>query len=132
MRAAILTALLVVLALPAWAEPLRVGRDEVIVVPLNGAARDVVVGNPRVADVQVQGSRRLVVIGKGYGETSLTVLDGAGRVLLSQPVVVTGGDQRQVSVITADKSGFKETHFSCAPRCVRVLEDQAPGTPAPK
>lgn len=132
MRAAILMILLSLLAAPTLADPLRVGRDVAVVVPLTAAAHDVVVGNPHIADVQVQGPRRLVLIGKAYGETSLTVLDRGGRVLLSTAVVVTAGDDRQVSVITADKAGFKETQFSCAPRCVRVLDDQAAGASAPK
>jgi Flp pilus assembly secretin CpaC len=118
-------------AMPSWAadlnEPLRVQRDGSVLVPLNGAARDVVVGNSAIADVSLQGARRLVVIGKGYGETSLTVLDGAGRVLVQRPVVVVAPDLRQVSVITADKDGVRETSFSCAPRCIRLAD----GPPAP-
>jgi len=70
------------------AETLRLGQ----------AAHQVVIGNPAVADVTLGSPRSLTVFGKYPGGTTLSVLDGDGRVVLDLNVVVTDGSAAAVSV----------------------------------
>ncbi|OAN44821.1 hypothetical protein A6A04_08385 [Paramagnetospirillum marisnigri] len=97
-----LSTLLVVAALasaPALAaESVEVALGGATQLKLSAAARQVIIGNPAIADVTMQNARSLTLFGKYPGGTSLSVLDGAGRVVLDAVVVVTAGGAESVTV----------------------------------
>ncbi|WP_254432414.1 pilus assembly protein N-terminal domain-containing protein [Magnetospirillum sp. SS-4] len=112
------------LAAPAaWAgESIVVPLGGAVAVPLKQAARQVVVGNPAIADVTVQGSRGLTLFGKYPGGTTLSVIDGAGKVVFDATVVVSAGGGNAVTVRYGTgktwQPGGVSTVVECAPeRC---------------
>lgn len=80
------------------AESLEVPLGGATVIKLNGAAQQVIVGNPAIADVTVQNSHSLTLFGKYPGGTTLSVVDGNGRVVLDASVLVTAGGADSVTV----------------------------------
>lgn len=65
---------------------LRAGEARMIALP--GAAESALVSDPAVADVQLPARNRLFLFGKAAGRSAVQVLDGGGRVLFAQSVVV--------------------------------------------
>ncbi len=106
-------ALTLLTAAPLAAEPLTVAIDHSTRLSVAGSATSVVVGNPQVADVTVVDSHTVFVSGRGYGETDIVVLDGAGRTLYSGEVLVGGGSGGRVSIYR----GAERTDMACAPGC---------------
>lgn len=100
----------------AAAEAFTVRLDHSTRITLSRPARDVVVGNPAVADVNMLDARNLVISGKGYGVTSLLVVDGAGKTILDREVVVVGGDAAAISFFR----GGEVRNYACAARCERT------------
>lgn len=106
-------ALTLLTAAPLAAETLTVAIDHSTRLSVAGSAASVVVGNPQVADVTVVDSHTVFVSGRGYGETDVVVLDGAGRTLYSGEVLVGGGNGGRVSIYR----GSERTDMACAPGC---------------
>jgi|APGre2960657404_1045060.scaffolds.fasta_scaffold12881_5 Flp pilus assembly secretin CpaC len=92
---------------------LAVGVDRVVNIRLWGPASTVVVGNPAIADVNLVNGRSLIITGHKVGQTSIMVLDSAGRELFHQTLVVGAADGGQVAI----QRGGEATDYSCAPRC---------------
>lgn len=113
MRLALLFTLAFALATPASAATVKVAIDQSTRITLSRPARDVVVGNPAVADVNLADSRNIVVLGKGFGATSLLVMDKDGRTIVDYEVVVSSPDAGAVSLFR----GSTQQTFSCATRC---------------
>ncbi len=101
------------IAAGAFAEPLSLAIDHSSRLNVRGAAASVVVGNPQVADVTVVDSHTVFVSGRGYGETDVVVLDGAGRTVYEGEVVVGTPSSGRVSVYR----GSDRTDMACAPGC---------------
>jgi hypothetical protein len=101
-----------------------VAAAEGFVVPLSesrpltvtGSAADVLVGDPAIADVTVIDHHHILVHGRAFGRTNLVVMDGAGRTLFSQSVVVSAGDDGRVSLFR----GPIQSEYACAVRCERL------------
>lgn len=73
----------------------------------------IVVGNPIIADVTMLKNNGLVVVtGKGYGETNVIFLDGAGQAVSEAIVAV----ERSPDLITVQRGTDRES-YSCNPRC---------------
>lgn len=106
------------LALPAWAADLRVEVNHSHLHTLKHAASTLIVGNPAIADVSISNNNTLVVFGKTYGMTNLIALDATGRQVANLDVRVTesGGTNMVVN------RGASQLSYSCAPRCVRVID----------
>lgn len=123
MRFAILLTAALFSASSVSAETLTVRRDQSARIALNRPARDVVVGNPTVADVSLLDARNLVVVGKGYGITSLLVVDREGRTIADHQILVSSPDVGAVSLLR----GAQVQTYACAPICERTSdEDSAP------
>ena len=118
--------LLVVLgsSVPAFADSLTVPIDHSMRLSVTGSAASVVVGNPQVADVTVVDSHTLFVSGRGYGETDIVVLDGAGRTVYSNEVLVGSPANGRVSVYR----GAARTDMACAPGCEVSFRSATRGT----
>ncbi len=112
-RALPLALLLASFAASAAAEPLTVAIDHSSRLNVQGAAASVVVGNPQVADVTVVDSHTLFVSGRGYGETDVVVLDGAGRTIYAGEIMVGTPGGGRVSIYR----GNERTDMACAPGC---------------
>jgi Flp pilus assembly secretin CpaC len=82
-------------------------------VGLNGSVANVVVSDPSVADVAMVDPHSVVVLGKGYGSSTVLILDHNGRALLDSRITVVAPDDGRVTVFR----GAVATEFACAPRC---------------
>ncbi len=122
-RALPLAVLLASIAASAHAEPLMVAIDHSSRLDVRGAAASVVVGNPQVADVTVVDSHTVFVSGRGYGETDVVVLDGAGRTLYAGEIMVGTPGGGRVSVYR----GAERTDMACAPGCEVSFRSPAKG-----
>lgn len=111
-------------ASPLAAETLTVAIDHSMRLPVAGGAASVVVGNPQVADVTVVDSHTVYVSGRGYGETDVVVLDGAGRTLFSGDIMVGAPNTGRVSVYR----GSARTDLACAPGCAVSFRSDTKGT----
>lgn len=88
--------LLLATAAPAWAQyagevhsgTLEVPKNKSQVVTTDRAIAKAMVGNAEIADIVPLTDRSIYVLGKAMGTTSLTLYDGAGRVLAVMDVAV--------------------------------------------
>ncbi len=84
------------------------------IVRLSEPASAIVIGNPKIADVSVHSSDIVMVVGRGYGQTNLLILNGAGDTIVDADIQVTGssapGNVRLYS-------GRDRETYSCAPYC---------------
>lgn len=112
-RPLLLAAAFIALASPVAAQTLVVPIDHSQRLSVQGSAAAVVVGNPQVADVTVVDSHTVFVSGRGYGETDVVVLDGAGRTIFNGEVLVAAPAGGRVSVYR----GSARTDMACAPGC---------------
>lgn len=95
-------------------QDLRIDLDHSTLLRLPVPASAVVVGNPDIADVAVHRSDALLLLGRGYGSTSLLVMDTAGRVMAEYDVTVGLREAGSVRI----HNGDKRSTFSCSPRCL--------------
>lgn len=109
----------------------RVPLNQATRVSLRGQAADVIVGNPAIADVNVLDGRTVYLVGKQSGVTNLVVLDGAGRTIFSDTVVVgsVGGGGSSDTVTIARGRSIQDV--SCSPVCVSVAPAPSESATAP-
>jgi hypothetical protein len=112
---------IVALAVPgvAFAAPgagVSVHIDETAPITLGAAAGQVVVANPSIADVSLTDRRHLMILGRGYGRTSVTVLDGVGRRIFETTVNVAPAATGRVSLFR----GVEVYNYACSDRCERT------------
>ena len=96
-------------------------------IALRGSVASVIVANPQIADVTVVDANTLFVTGKGYGVTEIIAVDGAGRTLFQNQVVVTGGQTGSVRVWR----GGQVTEMACAASCAPSIRSPAAAAAAP-
>lgn len=90
--------------------------DEAVPVALSAQAGQVVVANPSIADVTLTDRRHLMILGRGYGRTSVTVLDGVGRRIFDATINVAPAETGRVSLFR----GVEVYNYACGPRCERT------------
>ncbi|BEV09801.1 pilus assembly protein N-terminal domain-containing protein [Asticcacaulis sp. DW145] len=95
-------------------------------VVLPASAGSVVVGNPDIADVTVVDSRTLYIIGRGFGRSSVSVTDGAGRNIFDADVMVGTPVEGGVTVF----KGLKSTTLICGRTCIEQTEGMQSSTQA--
>src|SRR5438128_419105 len=83
---------------------MSLGIDRSQRVQLRGAVSSVIVSNPQIADVTVVDANTLVVTGKGYGSTEIMAVDGIGRTLFQNQIVVSGGQAGALRVWRGGKA----------------------------
>ncbi len=113
----LMVALLLVPSRPALAGDLIVNYDQSRLIRLPRQVADVIVGNPSIADVAVQGGKLLVVTGKTFGITNIIALDGDGKIIRDQRIIVERDENRIVNV---HKAGVRQS-YSCTPNCSPTL-----------
>jgi len=90
----------------------ELNKTEIVYLPQ--AAGAVVIGNPAIADVSIHSSDTIFVIGRGYGETNLLVLDGAGRTMMNADIQVT--NTLPAHGVRLYNGSLRQT-YSCTPYC---------------
>jgi Flp pilus assembly secretin CpaC len=102
-------------ASPVFAEDntLTVTVDQAKIYKLPGTVRTLIIGNPMIADVTLlRAGSTMVVTGKGFGETNMIALDGAGKTVKEMNILVVGSNQALVV-----QRGMERESYTCAPRC---------------
>jgi Pilus formation protein N terminal region len=93
---------------------LNVPLDEVRVVSFARPVTTLYVGNPVIADVTIIDNRHAFVQGKAFGATNVVALDGRGRPVANQQIVVSGTGSSMVTL----QRGTQQTTYACtASRC---------------
>lgn len=85
------------------------------IVHLSQPAAAIVVGNPAIADISVHSSDTVFLLGRGYGETNIVVLDGAGRTVMDADVQVV--NTLPHNGVRLYNGGSKRMTYNCAPYC---------------
>jgi opacity protein-like surface antigen len=98
----------------AVADAVSVPLDEVRVITFAKPVATLYVGNPVIADVTIIDNRHAFVQGKAFGATNFVALDGSGRQIANQQVVVAGGG---TSVVTLQRGTSQTTYACAASRC---------------
>lgn len=96
---------------------LQIQSDEsqMLTIPANPGV--VIVGNPSIADVSIDGTK-VFVHGRGFGQTTLLILDTEGKQLANFDVTVTHTQVTNVAVF----SGGPRYSYSCSPYCEAELQ----------
>jgi hypothetical protein len=109
--------LMVFLATPiARAMQLRLEPDQSKLISLAGQPSTVIVGNPVNADVTVL-DNKILVQGRGFGKTSVIVLDSKGKQIANLDVIVSNSGKDRLTVY---KNGERFSYV-CLPECERTL-----------
>lgn len=87
-------------------------------VVLPASAGSVIVGNPDVADVTVVDSRTIYIIGRGFGRSSVSVTDSAGRNIFDADVMVGTPVEGGVTVY----KGLKASTLICGRTCIEQTD----------
>ena len=117
--------LAVAFVLAAGASPARAATD-VIAVTLDQAkiarlprgAATLIVGNPMIADVtMLKNNNTMVITGKGFGQTNLIAIDGAGSLI----------EEEQIQVLPAKtvlvlQNGNSRISYACNPDCMPTVQ----------
>lgn len=96
---------------------LTVEVDESHILSLPSTPGAIIVGNPSIADVTVQGTK-LILHGRGFGQTTLTILDLDGNQIGNFDVI---GKHTQVSNVSVFR-GTDRYSYSCAPLCESEIQ----------
>lgn len=107
-------AVLACLGRPAHASDIviEVTLDKAKVLRMPPKAETIVVGNPGIADVTTLKNGLVVVTGKGFGETNIIFLDGAGGAIQEAGVRVMAS----TSLMVVQRGAARES-YACQPRC---------------
>ncbi|KQT44506.1 hypothetical protein ASG43_14330 [Aureimonas sp. Leaf454] len=92
---------------------LKVATDQARVVKIDRAAETVIIGNPAIVDVTVHDAETLVLTGRSYGVTNLVVLDGDGKPIIDEQVIVTSNEAGTVRVFRQ----AQRVTYACSPEC---------------
>jgi hypothetical protein len=96
---------------------MEIESDESKMLTLATAPGAVILGNPSIADVSIDGNN-IFVHGRGFGQTSLLILDSTGNQIASFDLAVK---HTQVSNVAVFK-GPERYSYSCAPYCETELQ----------
>lgn len=110
-------ALSIVAATSALASEIIVKYDHTVLLRLSRPVAEVIIGNPSIADVSIQSGKLIVVTGRTFGSTNLIALDGAGKVIRDQRIIVIRDEARIVNL----HRGPNRSTYSCTPMCQSTL-----------
>jgi Flp pilus assembly secretin CpaC len=117
LMAALFVALFAGLSNASDRNSLNVSVDQATLIRLDRHGAEVIIGNPSIADVSVQSSKLLVLTGKSAGLTNLIVLDGSGKEVLNEKIIVSADNNQ---LITVSRGASRET-YTCSPNCIPAL-----------
>jgi Pilus formation protein N terminal region len=96
---------------------LEIQSDESKMLSIAAAPGAVIVGNPSIADISVDGTN-VFVHGRGFGQTTLLILDAQGNQLANFDIAVTHSQVTNVALFR----GTDRFSYSCAPYCETELQ----------
>lgn len=98
---------------PANAEEIRVFTDYARVLKIDRPVAKVIIGNPEIADVAVSDAHTVVLTGRSFGTTNLVILDGEGRALVDEKIVVSRNGEDTLRIYR----NVEPTTLTCTPGC---------------
>lgn len=110
MRRAIFAAALLA-SVPAYANDVSLGLDQVHTLTFKRPVATVYVGNPAIADITMIDARHAFVQGKGYGRTNLVALNQDGAQIFNTNITVTGASSGSTVVLNR---GSQRITLNCA------------------
>jgi Pilus formation protein N terminal region len=96
---------------------LEIQSDESQMLTIAKSPGAVIVGNPSIADVSIDGTR-VFVHGRGFGQTTLLILDAEGEQIASFDIAVKHTQVTNVALFR----GTNRFSYSCAPYCESELQ----------
>ena len=107
-------------ASPARAETTTIAviLDQAKIARLPEATATLIVGNPMIADVtMLKNNNTMIITAKGFGETNLIAIDGAGSVI----------EEEQIQVVPAKtvlvlQNGSSRISYACNPACMPTVQ----------
>ena len=100
---------------------IRVLLNQAKIVKLSQAASTIIIGNPEIADATVRDAQTLVLTGRGFGQTNLVILDGAGNPILDERIAVS---RENGTALRIYRQSNIET-LSCEPYCEKAYLTEA-------
>jgi Pilus formation protein N terminal region len=92
--------------------------DQAKIVRLPPGASTLIVGNPMIADVtMLKNNNTMVITGKGFGQTNLIAIDGAGSLIEEQEIEVL--PSKGLVVL---QSGSSRMSYACNPVCMPTVQ----------
>jgi hypothetical protein len=107
-------------ASPARADsgPIAVTLDQAKVARLPHGTATLIVGNPMIADVtMLKNNDTMIITGKGFGQTNLIAIDGAGTLIEEQQIRVL-----PAKTVLVLQSGTSRMSYSCNPDCMPTVQ----------
>ena len=107
-------------ALPARAETdlIAVTLDQAKIARLPAGAATLIIGNPMIADVtMLKNNHTMVITGKGFGQTNLIAIDGAGSLIEEQQIQVL-----PAKTVLLLQSGSSRISYACNPDCMPTVQ----------
>ena len=107
-------------ASPARAETsmIAVTLDHAKIARLPHGTATLIVGNPMIADVtMLKNNDTMIITGKGFGQTNLIAIDGAGSLI----------EEEQIQVLPAKtvlvlQNGTSRISYACNPQCMPTVQ----------
>lgn len=96
---------------PAYANDVNLGLDQVHTLTFKRPVATVYVGNPAIADITMIDARHAFVQGKGYGRTNLVALNQDGAQVFNTNITVTGASNGSTVVLNR---GAQRITLNCA------------------
>jgi hypothetical protein len=96
---------------PAYANDVNLGLDQVHTLTFKRPVSTVYVGNPAIADITMIDARHAFVQGKGYGRTNLVALNQDGAQVFNTNITVTGANSGSTVVLNR---GAQRITLNCA------------------
>lgn len=96
---------------PAYANDVSLGLDQVHTLTFKRPVATVYVGNPSIADITMIDARHAFVQGKGYGRTNLVALNQDGVQIFNTNITVTGANSGNTVVLNR---GSQRITLNCA------------------
>jgi hypothetical protein len=90
--------------------------DESQMLTLPSSPGTIVIGNPSIADVSIQG-KQIFLHGKGFGQTTLSILDLEGNQLASFILATTHNQSDSVYIYRSALGGVSRYSYTCVPKC---------------
>ena len=92
--------------------------DQAKIAKLPQGTATLIVGNPMIADVtMLKNNHTMVITGKGFGQTNLIAIDGAGSLI----------EEEQIQVLPAKtvlvlQNGSSRISYACNPTCMPTVQ----------
>ncbi len=107
-------------ASPARADssPIAVTLDQAKIARLPRGTATLIVGNPMIADVtMLKNNDTMIITGKGFGQTNLIAIDGAGALIEEQQIRVL-----PAKTVLVLQSGNSRMSYACNPDCMPTVQ----------